>query len=440
MNRRLSRRGFLRLSTGVAATSLLAACAVPSPAPAGAPGEGVAAEAVTLRHHARTGVQGDFYEEEKGIFHEAHPNIQVVNELTPDEDYSQKLLTLAAAGDLGDSYWTAVFYVTYPFGSSGVSADLNPYIEASDFPIDQFFEVAVNQNTWDGRLIGMPVSGHPGLTTMWTNVTAFEEAGVPLAEWEWTFEDQWLDAVREVSLDTDGDGVTDRFGYQFDYTAQNAYLYLKSWGGDWIDPESRAESWINKEESMAGLRFMRDLVEIHKVSPAPEQVVEQMFVNGLTASWSNGIWNFSTLTNTVEGFDWDGPPMPSGPAGRGTFVGVDSVAINSQGQTDAAFEWTAWLASPESALRGVDWGFPPPFHKGAWEDPKLAENPIFQHCRRWLEAAFEGWTLPHNARAQEFVRTVTQAMTVVLDPNSDFEQEVATLHANLQAVLDKEPV
>jgi ABC-type glycerol-3-phosphate transport system substrate-binding protein len=191
---------------------------------------------------------------------------------------------------------------------------------------------------------------------------------------------------------------------------------------------------------MAGLRFMRDLVEVHKVSPTPEQVVEQMFINGLTASWSNGIWNHSTLKSTVQDFAWDGPPMPAGPAGRGTFVGVDSVAINSQGQTDAAFVWTAWLASPESALRGVEWGFPPPFHMGAWDDPLLAENPIFQNCRRWLEVAFEGWTLPHNARAQEFVRTFTQGLTAVLNPSSDFEQEVATLDANLQAVLDKGPV
>jgi multiple sugar transport system substrate-binding protein len=440
MNRKLSRRDFLNLSAGVAATSLLAACAVPAQAPAGTAVEGVDAETITIRHHARTGVQGDFYEAEKEVFHESHENIQVVNELTPDEDYNQKLLTLAAAGDLGDSYWTAVFNVTYPFGSSGVSADLTPFIEANNFPIDQFFEVAVNQNTWDGKLVGMPVSGHPGLTTMWTNVTAFEEAGVPLPEWEWTFEDEWLDAVREVTLDTDGDGVTDRFGYEFIYSAQNAYLYLKSWGGDWIDPESRAESWVDREESKAGLRFMRDLVEVHKVSPTPEQVVEQMFVNGLSASWSNGIWSYSTLESTVKDFEWAGPPMPAGPAGRGTFVGVDSIAINSQGQTDAAFTWTAWLASPESALRGVKSGFPPPFHKGAWEDPLLAENPAFQNCRRWLEVAFEGWTLPHNARAQEFVRTFTQGLTAVLSPTSDFEQEVATLDANLQAVLDKGPV
>ena len=35
--------------------------------------------------------------------------------------------------------------------------------------------------------------------------------------------------------------------------------------------------------------------------------------------------------------------------------------------------------------RGVEWGFPPPFHMGAWDDPLLADNPSFQNCRRWLE-------------------------------------------------------
>ena len=62
-------------------------------------------------------------------------------------------------------------------------------------------------------------------------------------------------------------------------------------------------------------RYVRDLVEVLKVSPTPEQVVEQMFHNGLSASWSNGIWNYSTLKSTVEDFVWDGPPMPAGPAG-----------------------------------------------------------------------------------------------------------------------------
>jgi len=419
---------------------VLAACAVPAPAPGAESGAGVDAEVITIRHHGRTGNQGDFYEAEKEIFQEAQDRIRVVNELTPDADFSQKLLTLAAANELGDSYWTGVFYVTYPFGSSGVSADLNPFIEASGFPIDRYFPVAVKQNTWDDKLVGLPVSGHPGLTTMWTNVDAFEAAGAPLPEWEWTFEDQWLDAVKAATVDSNGDGEIDQFGYEFAYTAQNAYLYLKSWGGDWIDPETGSIAWVTQDTSKSGLRFMRDLVEVHKVSPAPDQVVDQMFINGLSASWSNGIWNFSTLTNTVENFKWDGLPMPEGPAGRGTFVGIDSVAINSRGQTDAAWEWTTWLASPESSLRGVDWGFPPPLDTEAWKDPRLADNPVFQYCRRWMEAAFEGWTLPYNARAQEFVSAFTQGLSSVINPNNDFEQEVETLNANLQAVLDKEPV
>ena len=426
---------------GLGATGFfLAACApaAPSPASGGSTESSPAAEVVTLRHQCRTGSEENHYTAERELFQQEHPNIQLEFEATPNSDYQQKLATLVAGGELGDAYWGNVFGQLYPFASAGIALDVGPLAEAKGWDKSDYFDVGIKQITWEGKLIGIPLAGHAGWTCMWTNISAFEETGTPLPEWEWTFQDQWLEAVQSASVDSDGDGEIDRFGFTFDYNAQNSYTFIRCWGGDWIDPEDRKTALVNSEPVVEALAFMRSLVHDYGVSPTEQQLVDDMFANGYTASWSSGIWNYGTFKETIgDKFEWQNFPMPAGPGGRGSFIGCDTYCINSgSSHPDEAFTWGQWLSSKEAGLRQLDRGISTPFHKEAWEDPKLADDPNFQALRQWLEIAVP-WTVPGNARALEFRNTFNQGIQSVLNGENDFMTEIENLHKSIQGVLDK---
>jgi multiple sugar transport system substrate-binding protein len=446
---RLNRRDFLRLAAGAAGGALLAGCrpteapeATAAPAkkeePTATP---VPAEPTEILYHVRTGSQGDYYQIQTEAFAKAQDEVRVTLEQTPGAEYTQKLTTLLAGGELGDGFWNAPFGTFYPWSARGICLDMFPLVEADNFDLSVFFPASIDQLTVNGKLTGWPQGAHPGWTSMFTNLDAWEEAGASLPEWEWTYEKEWLEAVQAVALDEDGDGETDRFGFMFDYNAQGAYTFIKCWGGDWIDPDGLSTSMIDSVETTAALMFMHDLVHVHKISPAQESIISgygAMFANGLTASWAHGIWHVSTQKELVQDkFKWQVFPMAAGPAGRGSFVGIDTMCIYSGTEhPEAVFEWHKWMTTKDAGLQQMDHGFTPSLRFDAWEDPKLADDVNFDPARRWMEVA-KPTTFPANGRAREFASTFNQGFQAFMLEKDDPKPLLQELHEAVQAVLDK---
>jgi len=444
-SRRMMLKGFAITAVGVT----LAACAPKEPEPA--PAEATKApekkeeptpapkEKVQITYHTRTGRDGDFYIQEYDLFNAAQDEIEVLLNQTPNAEYQSKIATLAAGGDLGDAYWGNVFGQLYPFASAGIALDVAPLFDADpEISTDDFFDVAIDQTRWNGMIIGMSMGIHPGWTSMYTNITQFEEAGASLPEWEWTFQNEWLDAVTMPVVDRDADGTTDQFGFMFDYNAQNTYTFIRCWGSDWIDANDRKTSMVMADKTVEAIAFMRDLVHKHKCCPRQEDLLDEMFVNGYTASWSHGNWAYGQLKTKIEDrFEWQGFPMPSGPGGRGSFLGCNTYCINSASEyADAAWEAGKWLMSVESSVRAVEHGMTTPSNKESWENPILADDPTLQASKMWLDIATP-WTVPGNARALEFRNTFNQGITAVLNEQNDMMEELKNLDAAIQGVLDK---
>ena len=437
---RFSRREMLRGMGLGAASVVLAACApggsTDTASEASDTSDGGASEGMAeVVWHCRTGANEEYYSAQADAFHAAQDSVRVNIEATPNAEYQSKIATLAAAGDLGDSYWGNVFGQLYPFASAGIALDVTPLIEASEISTDDFFDVGVQQITWDNKIIGLPTGGHPGWTTIYTNKDAFEAAGVDVPAWEWTYDKEFLENMQAVNEATD-DGKG-RFAFLFDYVAQNCYTFIRSWGGDWVDADAKNATLLT-DEALEAMKFIRDLVHEYKISPRQDQLVEQMFANDLAITWNTGIWQYGRLVPIIEDkFNWQGYPSPAGPGGRGSFIGCNTFCINSNGdQIDSAFEWGKWLVSPEVQLMATADGQTPPFLKSAWEDPSMADDPTLQAMRQWLEVATP-WSVPANARALEFRNTFNQGLSSVFNADNDFMTEMENLNTSIQGVLDK---
>ena len=452
----------LKTGSAGAAALILAACGGTGPAPANstsgssAPTSGAASGSAptsgattapaaspastgsgptTIIFHARAGLEGEFYARQAEAFHKAQNKVRVKLELTPNQEYDQKLTTLLAGGQLGDVLWSGIFFVFYPFSARGALMDLRPLAEASKIDMSAFFPAVVEQLTWEGKLTGWPHATHPGWTSMFVNQDAWKAASAPEPQWEWTYEKEWLSALQTVAQSS---GAQGKYAFLFDYNPQAAYTFIRSWGGDWIDPNDRTKSLVNTPQTKAALMFMRDLVYQHKVSPPPKAVVEQMFANNLAASWAHGLWANGTLESTIKDtFKWQAFPMPAGPSGRGSFLGADSLCINSESKNpEASFEWVKWLTSKEAQLVQVAEGLPAPTRLDAWDDPTYKDDPNMQPARQWMSTA-NPWTTPANARAVEFRNTFNQNLQALFLEESDPEAVIEQIHTAVQGVLDK---
>lgn len=356
-----------------AATQVPAATAAATKAAAATP---AAKAQVTLRFHGRSGAQGDYFTKQAEEFNKTRTDVKMTTEELPTAEYDQKLSTLLAGGELRDGYHNYPFGIYDPFAARGVALDLLPLVDKDKLDLKVFFPATVEQLKWEGKLAGWPQGAHPGWTTQFTNVTAWQEAGAQLPQWGWSFEKEWLEAVKKVTLDTNKDGTPERYGFQFDYVAQGAYTFIKCWGGDWLDPQTRKKSGLLEEKASAGLLFMWDLVYKHKVSPTQKSVVANMLANGLSTAWTGNVASLASVRSAVgTKFKMQAFPMSSGPGGRGSFVGIDTLCIHKATKVpEAVFEYIKFLTTKENNLLQMDAGFAPPVRYDSWKDPKLAND------------------------------------------------------------------
>ena len=446
----LTRRQVLRGLGATAAAVLLAACqptptpkpqntAVPKPAETKVPTAAPAPkQPVTIRTHVRTGSQGDYWQKQAEAYMQTQSEVKVTVEQTPGTEYEQKLTTLVAGGELGDSFWAAPFIVFYPFSARGVCLDLKPLVEAEKEDLSGFFPGVVQQLSWKGKLMGWPLGIHQGYAALFANLDAFKEAAIPQPEWEWTYEKDFLPAVKALTIDKNKDGTPDRYGFTFGYNAQTALTFIRSWGGDWISPQDGAKSQVTSPETTAALLFMHELVHKHNVSPTQAGIVQNIFANGLTATWCEGIWNILPQKTLIKDqFKWQVFAMPAGPGGRGGFVGIDTVCINQKSKEPAAaFKWHRWLTRKEATVPQMEAGFTPPARVAAWQEPPLGNDVNYQPAFRWLQQV-KPWTVPGNARASEFVTAFNQGFQAFMLEKANPKAKIEELSRALQDVLDK---
>lgn len=437
---KFSRREMLKImGTGIAG-AVLAACVPATPGASTNPTTPPATGPVDIIFYAYAGTK-EIYDIEQAEFNKAQSDVKLNVQYIADNEYDTKLSTLAAGGTLGECWSNYIFGTTYPFAANGIARDLKSYFDTDkDLKLSDIYDAIVKMMTWNGKIICVPFGVHPGFSSWWCNMTDFEQAGLPTPQWEWTYEKEWLDALQKLKT-MDGDKVK-RYGIAWSGQAQVALTFIRSWGGDWIDPDTRNKATFLDEKTAAGLSFMRDCLVKYQVACPVSQLVNgserDTFINGGSATYCLGVWELGTLRKTVgDKFKFNGFGMPAGPGGRGAFVGMDSISISSKtNKPDQAWQWAKFETTPATSQRMIAAGNQPGALKSIWNSPPVSTDPDMQHARKWMEVA-KPWTVPSNARVVEFRNVVAQQLQRLMDPNNDFQTELKALQDAAQVVLDK---
>ena len=436
MSHLLSRRSFLQMTALSALGVAVVACA-PMPAAAPAASEGqtdAAADKTTVRFHARVGTQGDFYTAMADEFNLANPDVNVVVETFPNNEFFQKIATMMAGGTVGDGMWTASILNYYTYAAANAFLPLDDYVSKDNYDLSVFYDVGVQACKVEDKMYGLPWIVHPGRVGLYYNKTAFESAGMDVPTAEWTYDDL-LAASRELTV-TEGDQTT-----QWGFLPETGYFGLvmpiRSYGGDWMNPEG-TQCTVNSEEAVTALKLWEQVYQTDHTAPTPAQVDDsgQMWASGRIIMLQSGYWTQSTGKNLVKDFEWMVAPMPKGPAGsRGMFEMDANVIFASSQASEATWEYLKTLSSKEAGIKIALAGSVPGGRPDVWEDPQLndyAPHAVFTEVMKTIDPL----VVPANYRYQELEVIAKNDLDPVWLGDKTVDEVIETLTSDIQQTMD----
>lgn len=442
---RMTRRGFLRAASFATVGVAMAACAAPVAGPAQEAETGGAApagEQVTIRFHARIGAQEDaLYDMQMPKFMEENPDIELVKESFPGEEFQAKVSTMQAGGTLGDAIWSALGQAKIQFSwAQGLVAPIDDLVASQNVDLTEWYEGCINAITVEGNLLGLPFKAHPGMAVTYYNETLFDEAGLEYPTSEW---DQAAQIEMAKALTKEDGGRTTQFGYKPNLSWKGFVTLLRAFGGELIS-EDGTTFQLTSDEGMAAVNYAYEMHHVHAVAPKPDQIVgmtdgRDMWSTGVLGLFQAGTWA-SNLGNVIaDKFEWMVAPNAIGPGGvGGSDYEVDAYCVTTATEHPAeAFKWVQYLCNQESGvllgvIGGTVGGRP-----DVYGSEELLQFPYRVVFKEVMDNAMDS-RITANWRQEEAEVAFEQLMQPLWagneEPNDAFVGEVA---AQIQTIMDQ---
>lgn len=255
---------------------------------------------------------------------------QIVHEPIPSDYYTQ-VQTQLAGGTGADLFWIdqnnmalASEGVFLPVDECEAVANAEPQT-AGD--LNDYYPGILAVNRFEDHIYGLPWIAQPVVT--YFNRGLFDAAGVEYPQEGWTWDD-FMEKARALTLDTDGDGVTDQWGF-INNGWPPPFIFVWQAGGEPISADFTS-SPIDSPEFVEGFEFYLSTAYNPEVSPSREVIAEQgfgeMFKAGKIAMFMGGA---ADDLDRVEGLDVGVIHVPAHPetGSRTTFAWNASTVINA---------------------------------------------------------------------------------------------------------------
>jgi multiple sugar transport system substrate-binding protein len=292
-----------------------------------------AGEVVTLRlDDWSSGDRVEYMNQVLAAFTEENPCINVVAEPNIGDDQNTRRLTMIASGTAPDLIGTGESWIPM-YAEAGGFLDLTPFIEGENGfdPGEVFYEAVYNQGFYRG--VPYAIAKDYSTSGFYINTGLFEEAGIPLPEEGWTWDDV-LDIALQLTVDANGNNAESpdfdpenivQYGIDIipDGWWRGYQSYLYSWDAHTISEDgTTTQGYLNSDAAVTAWEFYRDLVFTHHVAPSATELgsIEggrvQMFQDGKVAIGVtfHGPW-WQDVFNETPGLEWSVVPLPAGPEG-----------------------------------------------------------------------------------------------------------------------------
>ncbi len=256
----------------------------------------------------------DAYQKLVDSFQTANPAYKVELRYVPDDaDYLRRLAADFAAGAPAD-----VMLLNYrriaPFADEGALGDVGSYLAKSQVIKEgDFYQPALDAFRYQGKLWCLPQN--VSSLVIYYNKALFDAAGVAYPANDWTWAD-FVAAATALTLDKNGDGVTDQYGVGVDPILYRLAPFIWQAGGELVDnPANPTRLSLDSPAARQAFQWFVDLQVKEKVVPdaAAEaaQDSQSRFLSGALGMYFNSRRSVPTM-RTIKDFDWDVAPLPRG--------------------------------------------------------------------------------------------------------------------------------
>jgi multiple sugar transport system substrate-binding protein len=287
------------------------------------------------------------------VYLEANPNVEIewINISGGGPWGRDKLQTMIAGGDAPDVMMlnTGQFE---GFASRGALLPLDDFVSAEGFDLSIYWPQGIDGSSYQGKLYALPRD--MSNVILYYNKDLFDAAGVeyPTDDWDWN---DLLAAAQELTIDKDGDGQIDQWGFAVNNTVWVWVGFVWANGGRALSVDRR-ECLLEEPEAVEALKFYFDLQTEHGVSPPPGALPEQGWAGDwmLTQSTAMGLfgpWFRPSMVGNENQFRWDVayPPKSPNTGNRGSVVYTDQWSIYSGSEVaEDAWDFIKFLTSKQS--------------------------------------------------------------------------------------------
>ena len=365
-----------------------------------------------------TGPDGKTMEAIVRQFQKANPDVLVRMQIIPWGTYYDKLTLSLAYGGAPEVFIMHAGRLP-EFASFGVIRPLEDLFAASPLAEDDFAPVPWKATFYNGRQYAMPLDVHP--IGLYYNTKLFKEAGIvdaqgnakPPETWE-----EFLDAARKLTKDTNGDGQPDQWGFVFTWQRTNAMTFMSQFGGAMVSPDGK-RCRMNTPETLAAMRRMRELIYTYRVAPKPEGIDAWLaFRQGKAAMALEGIYMLASLEEQ-KGLQFAGAPAPQfGPrkaAWGGSHLLCQPAEISPEGAK------AAWRLMKFISDQSLAWakGGQVPSRLDALRSPKFAAMPVQAQFAKQLPYVQYEPLIPETNALFPFFDPAVEAVLLDLEKPED---------------------
>jgi len=283
-------------------------------------------------------------------FEAANPDIEVVMENIQQPGYGQKLLMSYVAGNPPDvisldASSSAVFV------NNGLLTDLAEPAKRDGSSSDSFFPNALDIARRGERIYAIPFDFTPMVILY--NKRMFREAGVEFPKAGWT-RDEFLEKARQLTKLRDGKPI--QYGFVFTREMPMWFGWIWANGGDVLSADGRhAVGYLDGPACVDAIRFLRDLVKVHKAAPSLSQaaaVGRDLFRDpvidgrhiGRAAMTMTGHW--ALIECRLDKMDIGVASIPSNAGRHVTVIYENGLAISKASRNkEAAWRYIRYMTS-----------------------------------------------------------------------------------------------
>jgi len=212
-------------------------------------------------------------------------------------------------------------------------------------------------NVWaktkiDGERCAIPLDIHPW--GLYYNKKIFREAGITNEMGEPkppTNMAEFIESLKILKKDKDGDGDIDQWGYVFTFFRVNIYTFMKQWGGKFFTADMK-KCIVNNPENIYVLNFCADLIK-KKLVPEPENLDAWLgFRQGKVGMVLEGTYMLADLQKQ-EDLEFGAAPVPQLGPQKATWAGSHNLCIRkdlSPEKLAAAWKFVKFLSD-----NSLDW-------------------------------------------------------------------------------------